>query len=65
MQIWESVIVMSVMVDVIAWCYATDEERAGLEEYTPRIQHRLASREIIDRKEYNRRYRPELVEESH
>ncbi len=42
----------------------TDEEREALAEYTPRIRHRLDSREIIDRKEFNRRYRPELAEES-
>jgi hypothetical protein len=41
----------------------SDEERKAFEEYKPRIQYRLDKREIIDRKEYNRRFRPDQAKE--
>lgn len=37
----------------------TQETRNEFDEYAERIEHRLKSREIISREEYNRRYRPE------
>ena len=41
----------------------TAEERKSFEEYAPRIRYRLDSRVIIDRDEYNRRFRPELLKQ--
>ena len=35
------------------------EERAAFDEYAERIRHRIETREIITRSEYNRRFRPE------
>jgi len=35
------------------------EERASFDEYAERIRHRIETREIIARSEYNRRFRPE------
>ena len=35
----------------------TSEQADDFEEYEPRILHRLRTREVIDRAEYNRRYR--------
>jgi tetratricopeptide (TPR) repeat protein len=35
------------------------EERAAFDEYAERIRHRIGTREIIPRSEYNRRFRPE------
>ena len=35
----------------------TDEDRAAFDEYAQRIRHRLDTREILSRAEYNRRFR--------
>lgn len=39
----------------------TDEERSRFAEYSERIAYRLRTREIVDRKEYDRRFRPEAA----
>jgi hypothetical protein len=36
---------------------ASPEDKAPADEYAERIRHRLATREIIDKEEYNRRFR--------
>jgi hypothetical protein len=36
----------------------TNEAQASFQEYAERIEHRLKSREIIDKPEYDKRYRP-------
>jgi hypothetical protein len=41
---------------------ATDAERAEFDEYSERIRHRLTSREIIEKDEYDRRYRAQPEE---
>jgi tetratricopeptide (TPR) repeat protein len=41
----------------------TDEEKKSFEEYEPRIRYRLDKREIIDKKQYDRRFRSEQPKE--
>ena len=50
--------------DLLAKARALPHEEASFKEYEERILHRLNTREVIDRKEYNRRYRPAAKGES-